>query len=371
MKTRRARPVSVLLLIGLLLGACTFPETISDDIEVHFGRPAGGDVIMLGESMQLLANGESTAGDVSRVIFYANGRQVGEKPNNYGGQIVAEMTWTPAAAGEYTLQIAAQYGRAYAYSAPVKVCVLPFQIAPGHPVDIYAHGYDGDCTLPDRVASAIPGSPSLNRVSPSADSLTYVPNFFDTCPDQTRIIQFKVYIDDPHDDVVFAAISLVVEPAFFGRINSEATLALTHLSGVAPSTKLFFGGMDVHIWLARSLTDPATGEGVDGTLNWTVRGFGRDGSTLINEGPFGIPVTPVNCDGSAAALAAPTATPASALDCPAGTYFAPVTNRCIAIQIKPGGGGNNDGGAPGGCQPPPEGCGTLNWYPEPYCICFE
>jgi hypothetical protein len=367
MKTEYARIAIPLLLISLLLGGCVFPETISDDIEVHFGRPAGGDVIMLGESMQLLANGESTAGDVSRVQFYVNGAQVGDRPNAYGAQIVVEMTWTPPAAGEYTLQLAAQRGREHAYSAPVKVCVLPFQIAPGHPVDIYAHGYDGDCSIPDRAASAIPGSPSLNRTSPSASSLTYVPNFFDTCPDQTRILQFKIYIDDPHDDVVFAAISLVVSPAFFGRISSEATLALTHLSGVAPNTKLFFGGMDVHIWLARSLTDPATGEGMDGTLNWTVRGFGRDGSTLINEGPFGIPVTPVNCDGSAAALAAPTSTPASALDCPSGTYFAPVTNRCIAIQMKPDDGGN-DGGS---CKPPPGGCGTLNWYPEPYCYCFE
>jgi hypothetical protein len=354
--------------MALLLGACTFPETISDTIEVHFGRPAGGDVIMLGESMQLLANGESTAGDVSRVVFYANGAQVGERPNAYGTQIVVEMTWTPAAAGEYTLQLAAQRGREYAYSAPIKVCVVPFQIAPGHPVDIYAHGYDGDCSIPDRAASAIPGSPSLNRTSPSASSLTYVPNFFDTCPDQTRILQFKIYIDDPHDDVVFAAIGLSIDPALGGRINGETTLALTHLSGVAPYTKLFFGGMDVHIFLARSLTDHTTGAGLDGSLNWTVRAFGRDGSILIEEGPFSIPVTPVNCDGSAPAAAAPAfiATPASALDCPSGTYFAPVTNRCIAIQIKP-----DDGGNDGGCKPPPGGCGTLNWYPEPYCFCFE
>jgi hypothetical protein len=38
-------------------------------------------------------------------------------------------------------------------------------------------------------------------------------------------------------------------------------------------------------------------------------------------------------------------TPASAADCPAGTYFAPVTNRCIAIQIQPTKIGGNSCGA--------------------------
>jgi len=67
----------------------------------------------------------------------------------------------------------------------------------------------------------------------------------------------------------------------------------------------------------------------------------------------------------------PLLAPSSALDCPAGTFFAPGALECRAIQlvpVRPGGGG---GPSPTGCQPPPGGCGGLNWYPEPYCVCFE
>jgi hypothetical protein len=363
--------------IVFLTAACTFPVTTSDDLEVHIARPASGDVIMLGESVQFLANGSSSDGDVRRVLFFANGTLVGEDPNDHGEIIVSEIIWTPPAAGEYTLQVAAQRGSEYAYSSTVQLCVLPFQIAPGHPVDIYAHGYDGECTIPPRSSSAGTGSPSM-RTSVAPSSLTYVPNYYSDCPDQTRMMDFKVYVDDPHDDVVFVAIAIQIEPGFASRINSETTVVLTHTLGEAPGTKGFFGQFDVHIFLARSLISRPTGEAVEGELRWTARAFGRDGSILLEHGPESIPVSPVTCDGASleSLLQVPasiqiTATPGSDADCPPGTYFAPATNRCIAIQIIPDNGGGNEGGLPSGCQPPAGGCGSLNWYPEPYCTCFE
>ncbi len=69
--------------------------------------------------------------------------------------------------------------------------------------------------------------------------------------------------------------------------------------------------------------------------------FGSDGILISEEGPFNIFPT---LYGAPTPTAIATATPASALDCPPGTYFAEVTNRCIPIAIEPtreSGGGNS------------------------------
>ena len=287
------------LLISSQLAACTFPTTETGDIDVYFGRPRDGDVIMLGESFDLLANGSFSAGRVTRVLFFANGAMAAESPNRSDTGIVATYNWTPDSAGQYVLQIAAQRGSETAYSPTITVCVLPFQIAPGHPTDIYAHGYEGDCTIPARSSAAVSGSPVTDTVSVSPESLTYVPTiYYDACPDQERFLNFKFYIDDPRYDVVIAADALSMSPALMGRISGETTLALTHIGNRPPHTKLFVGSIDMHIFLERSLSDLETGEGLSGNLSWTARAFGRDGSIIIEEGPFTIPVTPVSCEGT-------------------------------------------------------------------------
>ncbi|HET7144977.1 MAG TPA: hypothetical protein VFI68_13240, partial [Anaerolineales bacterium] len=103
---------------------------------------------------------------------------------------------------------------------------------------------------------------------------------------------------------------------------------------------------------------PATGEGYGGDMNWSARAFGRDGGILIEEGLFIIPVSAVNCDGSAfaptatpspspspaATLEQSTPTPASALDCPPGTYYSDITHKCYAYATPtatPKNGGND------------------------------
>ncbi len=47
----------------------------------------------------------------------------------------------------------------------------------------------------------------------------------------------------------------------------------------------------------------------------------------------------------------------SAENCPPGTYYAPVTNRCIEIQILPKKGGGGEGGSAGGCNLSAGACG--------------
>lgn len=343
-------------LIGILIGGCTFPVTTSDEFDVFFGRPSRGDVIMVGETFDLLANGVSTAGDVSRVLYFANGRLIGEAPNRASSTIVASFRWTPSEAGQYTLQLAAQRGSEYAYSSTITVCVLPFQIAPDHPFDIYAHGYDGNCIIPERSITGTSGPIVVTTASSSPQSITYVPDFFSRCLDQTRIINFKFYLEDPNDDIVFATIDLRMNPSLGGRINGETTLALTRIGGSSPISKLFAGSMDMHIYFTRSLTNPTTGEGLSGDLIWRARAFNRSGEIILEEGPFTIPVTPTLCDGAAPTASMPptetpaveiepqfTSTPASAIDCPPGTYYSDITNKCYQIAIPTATKKGNDG----------------------------
>ena len=293
--------IGFVLVFGLSVGGCTFPVTESDDFDIHFVRPGNGDVIMVGESFQLAARGSSTAGEVSRILYFANGVLIGEELDRIAGtNILADHMWTPTEPGQYTLQLAAQRGSEYAYSSTVNVCVLPFQIAPGHPFDIYAHGYEGDCVIPERASSVLSGEPTTETASASPDPLTYVPTIYyeDSCGDETRFVNFKFYVNDPSDDIVFAAIAISMNPAYFGRISGETTLALTNIGTRAPNTKMFAGGMNLHIFLERSFSIPETGEGESGELEWSARGFSRSGEILLEAGPFIIPVTPVSCDGS-------------------------------------------------------------------------
>lgn len=331
----------------VFLHACTFPATASDTLQVYVARPGDGDVIALGERFNLLANGVSTAGEVSRVLFFANGLLVGESDNRAGETIVSEILWTPSEAGEYEIQVAAQRGSEYFYSSTVTVCVWPFQIAPGHPTDIYTHGFEGECVLPERSSSAVPGSPEATTVSASPNPLTYVPGYFDSCREKTRFVNFKFYLDDPNDDVVFTTVAINLAPALMGRISGEATLALTRIGDEAPHTKLYAGRLDLHTYLERSFVDPATGDGLPGDLIWYARAFNREGEIVIEEGPFVIPVSPVTCEDTPL-LPTPTAlspeaivtfepqwtaTPAAASDCPPGTYFSDITNKCYQVAI--------------------------------------
>jgi len=71
---------------------------------------------------------------------------------------------------------------------------------------------------------------------------------------------------------------------------------------------------------------------------------GRDSTQrLANDGEITIAVHPCG------SRAMPTATPASAKDCPPGTYYSEITHQCIDIQLPtPGGSGGDNGGGDSG-----------------------
>ncbi len=365
--------------IAAQIVSCALPVVPAEDFDVHLARPWDGDVVMVGEPVELLANGADPGRRVLAVGFFANGRMLGSGRNLALRHpdvtvIIGRIIWTPTEPGLYRIRAVAYADGNYAASDVVDVCVLPFQIAAGHPTDVYAHGYDGDCELPPRRESAPPGEATMLSAAASPPSLTYIPDYIDFCPDKTRFIRFTVEIDDPHDDVVFAAVAVRIIPALSERYNSETTVVLNHIGDDLPYTKRYQGEINIHIFLALSLTDPMTGVGRIGNLTWRAQAFGRDGEVLISAGPFSIESTPVHCDGSYAGPGAPTApstlkatvtplptqTPASAADCPPGTYFSETTHKCIAIQTltpKPGGGqqgcsqyGSKDACSAAGCN---------------------
>jgi hypothetical protein len=93
----------------------------NDPPTVSITSPAAGSTITLGQSFTLSANASDSDGTVSKVEFYANGALVGTDLN-----APYSLSWTPAAAGPYTLTaIATDNGFATTTSIPVNVTVNP------------------------------------------------------------------------------------------------------------------------------------------------------------------------------------------------------------------------------------------------------
>jgi hypothetical protein len=178
------------------------------------------------------------------------------------------------------------------------------------------------------------------------------------CPEVSdTIISFEATVEDPPDEVVFVVVYYSMTfsagaPTYPGETRTHA-LVLTHTSTIDPGRQVYTGHTDE---LSPLLTNYFYGEGA-GEIRWTARALGRSGEILLEDGPYTIdansscgPVTP-------AIVPPPTATATlepSEENCPPGTYYAPVTNQCIAIQIsspKPGGGEKcSDHGNSGSCS---------------------
>jgi hypothetical protein len=118
------------------------------------------------------------------------------------------------------------------------------------------------------------------------------------------------------------------------------TFILSQTGAFPESTRIFEGTTAPRLTLGFIFGD------VGGSITWTAQAIGRDGAILVTDGPHDIPASPC---APAVPLSAPfTPTPAatkipvptatwtpSPENCPAGTYYSPNINQCIAIQIIP------------------------------------
>lgn len=372
------------ILVPMILGACNLGVTTRPDLDILISYPEEGSIMTLG-SIPIYASSvnHNSRITVRDMAFFKNAEFIerdttleiidGSDFRQYNGDII----WEALEPGEYLLQ--AMTERTVVSSAPVKICVIDFQI-PQASIDFPnpPTGYEGPCPIPERDEFATPGEQSLTA-SAFPDHLLYRPEGVTGCL-LTEPISFEADLLDPSQDVAFVLADYSVHGTLSGSHSGETfgrTIVLNYTT-TSPGGIKSFAGSSVYS-LNNSLAEYYGSE--TGEVTWTVRAIGRDGTTILSVGPFTIPVEPCMPSGIVPPillnLETPTetptltATPASDKDCPAGTYFAPATNRCIAIQIitsVPGNG--NDGGSGGNsCTEPPAGCGPSMYWSSKTCSC--
>jgi hypothetical protein len=181
---------------------------------------------------------------------------------------------------------------------------------------------------------------------------------------EDTIVHFSALVGDPSGRVVFVTIHMS-SSGMGGSFND--TLVLNQSAGGRTGTRTFSGDtVELNADLVSALV------GRPGSLSWQSHAFDGHGVIVAMDshsmlvGPCAPPIFPdtlgVPTPTEGIISLAPTATPASAQDCPPGTYFAQATHRCIAVQVQP----TRAGG--GACQPPPSGCFPLSWLPA-QCKC--
>jgi hypothetical protein len=314
-------------------------------------------VVPVGTELNVDAEATSDRADISRLDFYADGVWFGGAAgsdlytSSIPGNVDAEAYWTPPAVGEYMLQASAIRRGGLVVSGPTRVCAVDFAIDPG--VEQAAHGYEGPCPIPPRDAEARPGAVTL-AADATPTAFSYPPNGAVPAGCTPSVnITFQATLVDPPEDVAFVAVFIslpagpATEAAFRSYASWDSTVILTQIGAYPGSTRIFSGSADP------GPTFDFFGA-LGGTITWTAKAIGRDGSILVTDGPHTIPAT--ECAPSTPLLLpftpapatetlVPTLTPTltgtpatltpSAANCPAGTYYAPSSNTCVKIAIPP------------------------------------
>jgi hypothetical protein len=364
---------AILRIVGsVLLSGCVLAERSTPTLRVLMSNPPGYAVAGLGETVVLTAD---TYGSrvVPSIVFIADGLVVGEvaSPRSWGDGYSADVSWVPAAAGEYQVQALA----GPAISPAIRICVIDFAI-PISDSDwhIDPYGYTGPCPIPAAAAGGVPGAISMGtRASPESIIYSTVSETGETCAG-TDAIAFQATVNDPPLNVGLVIVDVSVYGSAGGRYPGETlseTVVLTPHSTSNPAITIHEGsaGSALHTYFVARFLGDAPGE-----IEWTARALDRSGAVLLTDGPHTIPAEPCRTvpliapfSPTQAPTATLTATPASEKDCPPGTYFAPATNRCIPIQIVPR--GPEEDGDGGACVPPPGGCTPNEYWSSATCSC--
>jgi hypothetical protein len=360
MNTRLIAARVFVSVLALVTGACTLPTSApSPGFYVQVYDPASGAVVPVGTTLYVDADGQSTTTTVSRLDFYANGVWFGSSsgadlvPSSSG--VDGEAEWHASEVGEFQLQASALRRGGLLISAPVRVCVVDFAVDPGNTFST-SYGYDGTCPIPDRDSAARPGPVTMTAAA-APSSFVYIPPGADgVIPAEmagcspSRTITFQATVVDPPEDVALVAVLISMptgpgsSPAWGGRGAVTSTFILSETGTYPGSTRIFEGS---------AAPEPNPGfifGDMGGAVTWTAEAISRDGSIIATDGPHEIPASPCGPEvplsapftPAPAETTAPTETPAATStwtpspdNCPAGTYYAPNSNQCIAIQIIP------------------------------------
>ncbi|HUH96785.1 MAG TPA: hypothetical protein VLZ89_05465 [Anaerolineales bacterium] len=281
----------------LFLSGCGSPPA-SNSLAVDLISPRTS-IVIWPESPYVLAaqaytpgaNATSSGGQPVHITFSANGQMIGSVDSSTGAQAV--LKWTPPAAGQYSIQAAAQANGNTASSKTVQMCILNIDTTQGF--RLWGYGYSGPCALP-------PASPSQAPVTLSAayrpSSLSYSYH----CPASTAptVIDFQVKVSDPGNRVAFVAIKYMGQnyvsknPLVFDGASSTTvydSLLLNQSSVGSDGTRVFTGSTEDLNPISSEILSGATA-----AIQWWVRalksnGVGAD-QVLTEIGPYAIPIGP-------------------------------------------------------------------------------
>lgn len=354
----------LILMTSIITSRCILPTRETDDYSAEISNPRNGAVFMVGDRVPLgVGISDFQAGEferTNRLVVTANGTTVGTLTLSWIGGPVGHggsLEWIPEARGEYFLQVVSTRPGKWSISDPVRVCVLGFSLESSAMLrenewNYGTHGYDGDCDIPERSPHARPGRLSFSAIAVPNRISYYFPPYltadgntaYSVHPDEcgSDTITFLATAGDPNDDIAFVKVDLSFD---HHRYIASSSLILTRQGGSSLDTKVFGGTYPL---LERNEIYPESlGESFE--VSWTAYAFSRSGGTLAQDGPNTIPVEPCILDDMIPLQGAiPTEPPIlepSYENCPPGTYYAPVTNRCIAIQLPQGGGEGGSAGA--------------------------
>ena len=323
--------VCSVLIICNSISACALPASSLPGIQLEIFAPNDGAILPL-EAINVYAVAADSSdpylvGVGSGYEFYANGIKIGEDDSFAAGGVAA-IVWTPTEPGEYFIQFFARVDRRSGFSEAVRVCVIDLTLSPTL-TDSY--GYDGSCVQSARHEFAAPGPISMSATAMPARLAFEPSNRFPpiSCPAFSNpAITFRATVLDTPDDVEYVVVEYRVPEGGDPDTLGSQTIILNRTGGVYPE-ELYVGTTEeLNVFINRGGTDA-------GELTWTARGYGRDGSLLLTDGPYAIPFVACGSPPATPTVSAVSVspTPASEADCPPGTYFAPATNRCIAIEI--------------------------------------
>jgi hypothetical protein len=276
------------MVVCLFLAGCSLPASTREHLSVQLYEPTSGLVVTL-PSPDIFVHAQATApdGDVTRMIFYADGLVIGEdnSPVALGGLTSGMMHWFPTEPGEYLVQAEALRSDGSAFTAAARICVLPDAGALGNAYLYQAYGYTGPCELP----APNPAVPPDLEVSMTARAIPGSLAYQFECPivPANPTIAFEAIVDDPSDRVVFVAVEYSVPSRETAGSVQFETIALNWTSSSSTGEKIFTG-------TTHDLTPLLQGElqGDGGTLTWIARAISRDGEVLAFDGPNEIVASP-------------------------------------------------------------------------------
>jgi len=347
MKTRFRFAIVCFVFISVLLSSgCVLPSTLNfPGTSTELGLPSPGSIYSLGQVVNLAAVTRfPLAGPrVEGFTFYSDAREIAVAPigasgtgSGGSGWATGEATWTPPAVGEYQLQVWARLSNGRLnISSPARICVLDISFH-GYTDSLPPYGYTAACEVPSSPVTD-PSAAVRLTTTPSPISIGYATETCPAAPPAT--ITFYSTVDDPGNRAAFVLVDMVLNYHDVGSTTTSGpALALTQTSSVG-ATKIFSGSSyDLTSDLGPSTLGPP---GIV-TITWTARAYDRSGAILVTDGPHDLlaapcdpPVHPLLLATPTLITILPTNTPASARDCPPGTFFADQTHKCLPIQTLP------------------------------------